>query len=358
MELRLNPLDTLFFRDGKPFAMGEETWADGLFPPNPSVIYGAIRTAFACIEGKEIPFADVKAKLGAGVLSVTNILYSLENSFYLPMPLDLVELKSKTVTEKNLENINKEYQVEPLDIGSKKIITKKNKAFPLIYKQDFQQVESINDGLIDVSNLKSYLKANTSSLNVKRFKDYVVPEPKIGIGRDDTTRTSDEGKLFRTDMKRLKDLNIRVHLNTESYENAFSNALFVKLGGEGKLIEMIKPLRQNKVISSENIKITNNKFKIYLATPAIFIKENWQPDLEKLGIKATLVSACIGKVQSIGGYDLIEGPKNMYKAIPAGSVYYYETENDVTAIIENLQGKSISDEYEEQGFGIAYFGNY
>ncbi len=358
MELRLNPLDTLFFRDGKPFAMGEETWADGLFPPNPSVVYGAIRTAFACIEGKEIPFADVKAKLGAGVLSVTDIVYSLENAFYLPMPLDLVELKSKTVTEKNLESINKEYKVEPLNMGNKKVITKKDKAFQLIYKQDFQQVESINDGLINISNLITYLKSNTSSFRVKRFKDYVISEPKIGIGRDNTTRTSEEGKLFRTDMKRLKNVNIRVHLNAESYENTLNNALFVKLGGEGKLIEVTKPVRQNATVSSQDIKITGNRFKIYLATPAIFKSKNWQPDLEKLGIKATLVSACIGKTQSIGGYDLIEGPKNMYKAIPAGSVYYYETENDMTAIIDHLQGKSISDEYTEQGFGIAYFGNY
>ena len=46
MVIKINPLDTLFFKDGKPFSMGEETWASGLFPPYPGVIYGAIRTAY------------------------------------------------------------------------------------------------------------------------------------------------------------------------------------------------------------------------------------------------------------------------------------------------------------------------
>ena len=46
MRIRIKALDTLFFRDGKPFTSGEETWADGTFPPYPSVLYGALRTWF------------------------------------------------------------------------------------------------------------------------------------------------------------------------------------------------------------------------------------------------------------------------------------------------------------------------
>ena len=46
MILELQPLDTLFFRDGKPFNKGEENWADAIFPPFPATIYGALRTAY------------------------------------------------------------------------------------------------------------------------------------------------------------------------------------------------------------------------------------------------------------------------------------------------------------------------
>ena len=44
--LLLNPTDTIFFRDGRPFNMGEDTYAQGIFPPPPSVLYGALRTAY------------------------------------------------------------------------------------------------------------------------------------------------------------------------------------------------------------------------------------------------------------------------------------------------------------------------
>ena len=46
MIIQIDPLDTLFFRNGKPFTMGEETWADAVFPPYPSVVYGALRSAY------------------------------------------------------------------------------------------------------------------------------------------------------------------------------------------------------------------------------------------------------------------------------------------------------------------------
>lgn len=42
--IEIQALGTLFFRDGKPFTMGAETYAEGIFPPLPSTIYGALRT--------------------------------------------------------------------------------------------------------------------------------------------------------------------------------------------------------------------------------------------------------------------------------------------------------------------------
>lgn len=44
--IEIQALDTLFFRDGKPFDMGDDNWAEGIFPPPPSVIYGALRSAY------------------------------------------------------------------------------------------------------------------------------------------------------------------------------------------------------------------------------------------------------------------------------------------------------------------------
>ena len=95
MELKLQPLDTLFFRDGKPFSRGDESWADGNFPPNPSVIYGAMRTALATATGKEIPFSEVPKVLREESFKIIGIYYNYDSEVnYLPLPLDLVEYKA------------------------------------------------------------------------------------------------------------------------------------------------------------------------------------------------------------------------------------------------------------------------
>ena len=49
----------------------------------------------------------------------------------------------------------------------------------------------------------------------------------------------------------------------------------------------------------------------------------------------------------------------MYKAVPAGSVYYLEAKDKEKAqeFVKDYHGKSLSDELNTQGFGIVYFGN-
>jgi CRISPR-associated protein (Cas_Cmr3). len=55
-------------------------------------------------------------------------------------------------------------------------------------------------------------------------------------------------------------------------------------------------------------------------------------------------------------------PKNMRKAVPAGSVYYFKTKNNQTINPKNIFTKaSICDEfddfeYHKQGFGLFYLG--
>ena len=98
------------------------------------------------------------------------------------------------------------------------------------------------------------------------------------------------------------------------------------------------------------------KFKLYLATPAIF-NEGWfpsdlHPDLE-------LITAAVGNYLTVGGWDVAnDRPKGTYRAVPAGSVYYFQLINDadVKAIINDLHYKNIGDQRTQEGFGLAYVG--
>lgn len=112
--------------------------------------------------------------------------------------------------------------------------------------------------------------------------------------------------------------------------------------------------------------ITNNRFVLYLSTHAIF-KEGWLPEwigengLERkihgTSIKVKLLTAAIGKPVYIGGFDIAKGePKPMYKAVPGGSVYYFEILDGNVDDLKKIHGRSISDVYSEQGFGVCYVG--
>ncbi len=53
---KLKPFDTLFFRDGSPFNLGEtgQMEVEGTFPPSPTTVVGAMRAALAQAKGWDI----------------------------------------------------------------------------------------------------------------------------------------------------------------------------------------------------------------------------------------------------------------------------------------------------------------
>jgi len=130
----------------------------------------------------------------------------------------------------------------------------------------------------------------------------------------------------------------------------------MRLGGEGKSVSVSVPAKEPDVPKPE--KCSDEYFKLYLATPAIF-SDGWRPAPKKIS-GAELIAAVVGKPLSIGGFDMKPkegkrpGPKPMRRAVPAGSVYYYRGSFDSAL---EFHAKSISDYGSEQGYGIVYIGN-
>jgi CRISPR-associated protein Cmr3 len=141
----------------------------------------------------------------------------------------------------------------------------------------------------------------------------------------------------------------------------------LQVGGEGKTA-VYEELNINPVENLDSIEfeLKNNMFKIYLATPSIFNK-GWIPDWidennlqgEKDGIKLKLIACVIGKYLRIGGWDMANNcPKQMRKAVPSGSVYYFKVLNNVDSekIKEVFHLKNISEINSEEGFGLSLIG--
>jgi CRISPR-associated protein Cmr3 len=370
MIVEIKPSDTLFFRDGKPFSRGEETWADGVFPPYPSVIYGALRSWY--ISNHEEPFSEKSINESADI-KLKSIQYRIPAGNYLPMPLDLAEEKGKKAEQRRQERNSKEYAVLRLSVQVKEDLLSNHPHQALLLPPDGKTLESIEQGLIQLDDLKRYLNSPDADFNIRKLDDFAQSEPKVGIGRDDFTNAATEALLYRVGMRRASEFGILIDFEWPKDGNTPPQQPFIsKLGAENKIVEW-RTSRQRFAISPDDVQLDSKRFKLYLATPGIFAS-GWEPDLSKLGVEAKLVAAAVGKPVHIGGFDMKKGkPKTMYKAVPAGSVYFYETSESPEYIKEQLFGQSISDRmteqqsdesgskepgFDDQGFGITYVGNW
>lgn len=349
MVIEITPLDTLFFRDGKPFTMGEDTWADGIFPPPPSVIYGALRTLYFANHMDEFkkffnsknenddPTKDLVIK---GVYLKGNS----SGSLWFQAPLDTVKRKKEKNKLCPLTPSEEKGCYSCLDIK-------------LLLKPEENQVETVEKGYINYNYLMKYLQDSRSNLVFSSLNNSIKIEPKVGIKIDNTTHTSKEGAFYRAGMFRLKNLSILV-----DYENLedIPDRGIMKLGGEGKAASY-KKVDDFSLLSTYKPCIKNRRFKLYLATPAIF-RNGWLPNWldEGLdGIKLKMIAAAVGRYVTIGGFDMKERkPKVMYRAVPAGSVYYFEVPEgvDEQKLINTFHNRRISEIEKEKGFGLAFMG--
>ena len=105
MKIYLQPNDTFFFRDGRPFTKGEQSEGHSIFPPLPSTVLGGLRTAYIAEFGDLSLFYSGKMqgligtpKSLCNAIRLRGIFFasSRENQLelFLPVPLDLVYKKS------------------------------------------------------------------------------------------------------------------------------------------------------------------------------------------------------------------------------------------------------------------------
>lgn len=362
MWIKIIPNDTLFFRSGRPFTMGDDTWADIVFPPYPSTIYGALRTFFIFSRGLLKDFKEGKHRDDIGTPEekgkmriIGPILSNInDNTCYFPVPLDCVKKKE--------EKKNDAHQLSRIKKPS--VFYSNNKLEEILIYKPKDQVEEIN-GFFDDITLKDYLQGKASNLQYTTKENFYTEELKIGISRKPTTLTSKEGHLYRIPMIRMAK-NRCLLIGIDNMTNIPDEGLS-QLGGEGKTVQLRKandnPL---EMIINMVPQLKNAIFKLYLATPAIFEK-GWLPgwidestfEGEKDGVKIKLIAAVIGKHLRIGGWDMAKArPKPMFKAVPAGSVYYFKLldNSDVGRIKDVFHFNNISDINSEEGFGLSFIG--
>lgn len=380
------PIDTLFFRDGKPFERGTENTAFSIFPPSPRTFYGALRTLIIMANSdladydKDTSLTTVVGNypsLGNLKLLGPFLAEKTSTEYYLlfPIPKDLLYDKES----------GKVIKINPIELTSgfqSNIQFDSSIKLSLPERSDdgnFLKGGEIEGFLSSDRFLSYYLfdQYQELSASFEKIEDnsYFCTENKVGIKLDKATNTSELHYLFSLPHKRLdKDIGFVFGVLDDSGKMP-DNGKF-RLGGETRLVRFETVNNLQDIISkfnegSKQILKNKNQIKFVLFTPAIFEK-GWAPDFldEKLegtlgNVKLRLISCLLGKSEYIGGFDLAKGyPKEMKKAVPEGSVYFFEVlenqHNNLNDLIEKYNFNSIETDNDllKQGFGQIIIGGW
>lgn len=355
MQIKINALDTLFFRDGKSFSLGTDTFASGIFPPPMTVFYGALRSYFFSQYPEALKDANTEFDPTKNLI-IKDFYFAVGEEIHHPMPMDIVSFKDNYSCKEKLHQL--------------KLVSYPNHTLGLdmILSAQLKNVviKSLrSDSMINSNGKYYYERGEVDQIKEKLIKYYITYEPKTGVGINVHTGTAFEGQLYRMNMIRPKqnDSELSFVLDFEGIE--LPDKGYLKLGAEGKGVEFRKCNTSNNSTSLQN---TEEFFKIYFKTPVIF-ENGWLPKwidpdsltgiLPKSNLRVKLLCAATGKPIYLGGFSMRNprGFKPMRKAVPQGAVYFFKILEQLSNDLNDKFKHSSLSEFDTHnyGYGIPSF---
>lgn len=372
MNIFISPNDVLMFRDGRPFSGGDDHFAHCIFPPSPTTIYGALRAHILSIhfpdfkkysENIDIP-KDIVDEIGTpqtyGSLSIDGFFVArLEGNTSIPyfsIPLDVVNKKGEKEDNINLSIMAPNESLSKLVKSDMNILN-----YSWITSKDFFEPIS---GFLSRTEMTKYLKGEVPTIT--ESKDIFTIEERTGIGKNILSRSVERGRLYTVGYIRVNtDFGFLIKV---ANSKLLPEKGMLRIGGDGRSAAYFKCNYEDLDIGQiKNIVDRTKRFKIVLITPAVF-RKGWLFDwvdsntmLAKMdNFEIKLVGAIVGRPTFIGGFDLVKrAPKEMKKAVPSGSVYYFEIlKGDLDKIFDFFWMKTVSEERGQEGLGISIIGGY
>lgn len=338
--LRLEPIDTWFFRDGRPYNQheGNQTGVVSLFPPNPPTVLGALRAAFARTRGwqdgrswHDTP--ELVNVLGdgpdeLGTLHFRGPYVAHGNSLYWPLPAHVIgTLAGAHTQDRWLPTTLLAPAAEPVlcDMGSAQLpmpITRQGRARPTGKGGD--------QAWISTAGMNTVLRGELPEAGeIKLASQLWAIEPRVGIQRYEDTRTTLlENGLYSPLMMRMhQDTHLIAELDGIPPDWPAPPAL-IPLGGESRLAschELVEDNMPDKPALANHA--ASRRIAIIHLSPAMFGDEipgrpgDLVPDLPG----ARVISACVPALTRVGGWDGRSGrPCPLEPCIAAGSVWFCE----------------------------------
>ena len=371
MLLVLEPQDTLFFRDNRPFSAGLDVLAESTLP-SPLTLFGAIgsyileknNTDLEQFFNRQVSdriLGEYDSDLKNSNLKTKGPFFIKRNKLYFSPPANLFKIDGVLKALKPDVFANPRWDIiekfKPISIPGDEFEPEKR----------FLPEDYINKFLLD----------NLISLPDITEENFYLKEAMFGHKLNKETFTVEEGFLYKTEHLRFTE-SLRgkeydrtgIALFVDGIESSIFSPESVFFGGDRRKA-YLKIL--NKRLSFPEDDITNNvleskRFTLYFVTPAIFSEGFYRPQWPKefKDINARLVGIAIKKPFYISGWKRTRvssgHPRPLKKAVPPGSVYFFECDNNINeGSFKTLYRKynfneSLSHEYPNAGFGIALIG--
>ena len=377
-------LDTLFFRDGQPMNMGESAWIDSRFPPTGITLQGAVRAAVldhlkadvrafqqgdSCLSGDKSLKAVMGDATGIGPMRLSGPFLHYRGEPWLPVPLDLVRTRRGELTL-----LRPRDEAVRCDLGRIRLPAAPAEGKPLggryLPRSALARLLRGEARLESDEHLPLLADAPTAPGLADR-------EPKIGLARDNRTRTNLRSMLYAIAPIRPRP-GVTLRLGVEGLEKLDAEwhpkGPFPQLlGGEKRLARV--EIREGAItwpppaLQEQEGRL---RFKLVLITPALFPPPGWLPaGFEKqrragfdcwhgkMG-SATfdILGAAVGHPERIGGWNLKENRSHELKSyLPAGSVLFCEAEAKQRQAVEALHDTHVG-EMTEYGFGHVLIGQW
>ena len=317
--LRIDPVDTLFFRDGRRFAPAARA-ASGL--PKPQTVAGALRTAMIRLAGirpeavaanirRGQPFRDAVpdgtvAGADIGAVQFRGPLFGLDGQVLFPAPAILRQDRSS----------GKILRLDPLDEPLPGWRPQKPGMRPL-WCRTRRRLRPVS-GYLAPGEMIRFLEGSVPG-DIIPAEDVYAFDDRTGIGIDPDRSTAGDGRIYGVRMLSLtRSACLYAELTgpPEALDLFPASGELVALGGEGRhAVVTPEPgfARLDRPRVGPNGE-TGNRL-IVLTTPAIL--GGGYP--RSLG----LLAASVPGYETVSGWDLArKGPKPNRFTVPAGAVYF------------------------------------
>jgi CRISPR-associated protein Cmr3 len=384
---RIVPSDVLFFRDGKPSTIGADHFLRSLFPPFPSTLYGAVRTRRLLEEGIELAgLVDTNwnSRLGAltrevgewgkfGSIELRGPWLIRHEEPLLPAPADLgLALKHRPKFKDERPVILGVVRFRPAsEAGERRWSHPLALLLPFVADGEewrpwtgpgAEPRTAGGEWYLTPKGLSAWRAGGTPQPDdfVHRTELW-CDEARTGVGLEAERRTSKDGLLYTFGFIRLLP---GVSLGFEAKGSKLSPEGLVRLGGEARTAS----LAAGPALPGFTENSASGRFSLCFATPALSESGGYPPGFSQDRLEGTLggrrcrlVGAALSRFVLSGGWDLArQFPKTLRRAIPAGSVFFFEPLDGEEISPADLDGRCYSDfpgeDLARQGFGLAVTG--